>query len=823
MKRIDTLTLRLALGLAIGLTAPAGAAHADDLSATLGQPLAEVSHAVDVRIVDGIARYTVRRTFANSGVRADEAALAIDLPPGAAATGLRIRARDRWYSGDLMEAEAAREKYQELTGRGAWAPKDPALLQWVWADRLSLQVFPVFEGGANTVEYTLTAPLAYRDGRYLLAYPRPRGGPEEGALPLATPVLRVMPGYGDATLPVFIDGQRVIIDAPVVLRPPPTPPWYGDGEPSPTASYVHSKIPFEGLGEARAARINVEINHTYRGDLELELVTPGGARLAVTRGQGGDNDLRGEFTVELPPGTAPGGDWVLSVSDRAGLDVGTLERWTLALDHAAATANAPKWSPSRAASDLPLFIPDAPASAGDGGLALIEIMAPPIRTLAARLGRVVASPRSAFTRLEVDVAAQLRPLPRGASVVFVIDASRSLSPAALQKQLDVARAYVTHIPDAHVEIVLFRRSAERLFGAFVPAPSLAGALADAAARGRLARGNGSALEEGLRVAAEALQRRRGPLRIVLLSDARARARFTSEIGEAAAALAPPGAITHLVIPELTGAAADLIRDDAHTFAAIPASRGGVLYHLEVGEEIADKELAAGVLGLVRPVSIDNLAVDLGDPERLPELPSALREGEGLRVMVRRAAAPRSVVITGAIWSEPLRRVVQTTHAFDQATAAFVFSEDEHQDLTDAEMMRVALFGRAVSPVTSYLATEPGVRPSTIGLGGLGLLGTGHGGGGSGAGMVGGVSHLGKPWTLAELAAEGLAACKTAHPPVRGWSLDLEVETTSQEIVDILAKRSTSASLDRCVVEAIWQIELTWNFTDERATHPLTLR
>ncbi len=76
--------------------------------------------------------------FANPGKIADEVGLAIDLPSGAAATGLRIRAHDRWYDGDLMERGAAAARYHELTGLGAYAPKDPALLQWMWADKLYL-------------------------------------------------------------------------------------------------------------------------------------------------------------------------------------------------------------------------------------------------------------------------------------------------------------------------------------------------------------------------------------------------------------------------------------------------------------------------------------------------------------------------------------------------------------------------------------------------------------------------------------------------------------------------------------------------------------
>ena len=145
----------------VALAATTGIAHADELAATLEQPLVEVSHTVDIRIADGVATYKVRRQFANRGKRADEASLAIDLPYGAAATGLRIRARERWYDGELMERERAAALYHELTGFGAYQPKDPALLQWQWADKLYLQIFPIMPASVSTVEYTLTAPTTF--------------------------------------------------------------------------------------------------------------------------------------------------------------------------------------------------------------------------------------------------------------------------------------------------------------------------------------------------------------------------------------------------------------------------------------------------------------------------------------------------------------------------------------------------------------------------------------------------------------------------------------------------------------------------------------
>jgi len=52
---------------------------------------------------------------------------------------------------------------------------------------------------------------------------------------------------------------------------------------------------------------------------------------------------------------------------------------------------------------------------------------------------------------------------------------------------------------------------------------------------------------------------------------------------------------------------------------------------------------------------------------------------------------------------------------EQLWSALVFGSPAMYELNEQEQMTLAMKGRAVSPVTSYLAIEPGVRPSTEGL------------------------------------------------------------------------------------------------------------
>ncbi|MEJ7597647.1 MAG: VIT domain-containing protein [Kofleriaceae bacterium] len=338
MKRTLCSCLAVAAWLAPAL------APADTLRSTRTQPLIEVAHSVDISIADGVATYKVRRQFSNPGKVADEAGLAIDLPAGAAATGLRIRAKDRWYDGVLMEREKAAALYRELTGLGTFGAKDPALLQWVWADKLYLQVFPIFPGGVSTVEYTLTVPTRYANGRYWISYPRidaaaagNREGRDIDSRPLATPTIVIRPAWGDATTQISIDQRAVAPGTPVVLVPPPRQAWHDTVEATPDASYVSSVIEVPASAATKQpitrAQLALDIAHTYQGDLRVELLTPQGKRIAIHAQAGGTSAIR-THASPLPAGTTAAGPgaWSSVITPR----------WTMARSTAGHSRSAPQ-------------------------------------------------------------------------------------------------------------------------------------------------------------------------------------------------------------------------------------------------------------------------------------------------------------------------------------------------------------------------------------------------------------------------------------------------------------------------------------------------
>ena len=84
----------------------------------------------------------------------------------------------------------------------------------------------------------------------------------------------------------------------------------------------------------------MQISHTYRGDLVVDVVTPSGRTVTLHNREGGSKqDLRVTYDrVSVPAlatllGEQIEGDWRLRVRDMASIDTGTLESWSLKLSY----------------------------------------------------------------------------------------------------------------------------------------------------------------------------------------------------------------------------------------------------------------------------------------------------------------------------------------------------------------------------------------------------------------------------------------------------------------------------------------------------------
>jgi subtilisin-like proprotein convertase family protein len=94
---------------------------------------------------------------------------------------------------------------------------------------------------------------------------------------------------------------------------------------------ISSQIVVPTGGTIAGLQVTVDITHTYRGDLKVKLVGPGGAEVVLHDRDGGSADhLKQTFAVTAFDGQDAAGTWTLVVADEAASDKGTLNSWALA-------------------------------------------------------------------------------------------------------------------------------------------------------------------------------------------------------------------------------------------------------------------------------------------------------------------------------------------------------------------------------------------------------------------------------------------------------------------------------------------------------------
>lgn len=92
---------------------------------------------------------------------------------------------------------------------------------------------------------------------------------------------------------------------------------------------VSSSIDVTGNGDSGSVTVNVDIKHTYVGDLTITLVAPNGSRAVLRDNTGGSaNDIVATYTVNAA-GVDRNGEWKLEVNDNASRDTGFIDTWTL--------------------------------------------------------------------------------------------------------------------------------------------------------------------------------------------------------------------------------------------------------------------------------------------------------------------------------------------------------------------------------------------------------------------------------------------------------------------------------------------------------------
>lgn len=406
----------------------------------------------------------------------------------------------------------------------------------------------------------------------------------------------------------------------------------------------------------------------------------------------------------------------------------------------------------------------------------------------------------------IAAAPRLSEAPRGAHVVVLFDASRSMR--GTDAGIAAVRAYLSHMKDATVDFVTFDRKIHEPIGRRLPVKEAIASLQGYAPTLE----NGSAVDAALAHADRVLAASPAPVRRALLvTDTLTRQALTAD--QLAKAAWTSGAVLHIATAE--GGGPSLERVDDTDWAKLPRRTGGLFWHARAQSAVDDAARDA-FEEWARPRRIDRLIVR-GVTIGL-DVPEVLREGEGISNLAIAEAPTRGVALLGELWSRPVTYAFAPSADENKRWAALVFGDDLHTQLTEPEQMKVAMMGHVVSPVTSFLAIEPGVRPSTEGLDWTGGLGSGFGAGGGALGGIGlgTIGTLGRGGFDHEAFLRERLRLAAAQCLVTGVEVGLELESTFEEIVDLRVTGPGDTRARSCVEEAIWAVNLPAAFSSERA-------
>jgi subtilisin-like proprotein convertase family protein len=106
--------------------------------------------------------------------------------------------------------------------------------------------------------------------------------------------------------------------------------------PDSSSAGIESLIGLEYDGTVSDITVSVDIEHTFIGDLQVDLVAPSGASARLHDNDGGSqDDIVRSYDLTSTPALTPligqpiKGDWRLRVRDIAAVDVGRLKAWSL--------------------------------------------------------------------------------------------------------------------------------------------------------------------------------------------------------------------------------------------------------------------------------------------------------------------------------------------------------------------------------------------------------------------------------------------------------------------------------------------------------------
>ncbi|CAM3464679.1 S8 family serine peptidase [Stackebrandtia soli] len=187
-------------------------------------------------------------------------------------------------------------------------------------------------GGTNTISGTSMATPHVAGAAALHLGENPSATPAQVGTALTGNALSGVVGNPGTGSPNLLLNIEYLNDGGGPVDPP------GDCEAASTSSQaiadratVNSPLAVACEGNASTVSVKVAITHTYRGDLKIELVSPGGTvyLLKSANISDGADNVNATYTVNASGAAA--GNWTLRVTDMYSGDTGTLNSWEIAV------------------------------------------------------------------------------------------------------------------------------------------------------------------------------------------------------------------------------------------------------------------------------------------------------------------------------------------------------------------------------------------------------------------------------------------------------------------------------------------------------------
>jgi subtilisin-like proprotein convertase family protein/subtilisin family serine protease len=200
------------------------------------------------------------------------------------------------------------------------------------------------DGFAGSVTLSASAPSGFYG--YVDLFPSLVTVPGTSALSITTYCYTNVGDYPITITGRGSNGQTRVVTMTLHVRAPggPSNADYASSDtpiaiPDANPNGIVSTINVSDSSTISALTVDVNITHTFIGDLVVSLVGPNGTVVPLSVNQGGAaDDIHQTFTVTAFDGLSVAGAWKLTVVDSFAADVGTLDSWTL---HVASESNNP--------------------------------------------------------------------------------------------------------------------------------------------------------------------------------------------------------------------------------------------------------------------------------------------------------------------------------------------------------------------------------------------------------------------------------------------------------------------------------------------------